>query len=373
MVFVAVTMITAVEVSAESGSTSESRSPSVRATELIEALRSSAKAPSVQAAVARGGRIVYSKAIGIADVEEKTKATPETVYNIGSISKVITAVAVTQLIEAGKVKLSDPVQKFVPEFPDKGAPITVWNLLTHTSGIRGYRIHDFPGDDWAVNHRHYSSIEEAIGIFKNDPLLFRPGKYYFYSSYAVDLLQGVVERASSLPFGEYLEEHIFSPAGMTRSGLDVAGQRAPDRAYGYELRKGKLVRADVEDVSYKYASGGMVSTAADLVRLGIALNHGKLLDSKARALMWSPQLPVVHRFRKGRRPAIERFHQGLLWRLVDRPHGRTFVYMCGTINGFNGCLLDYTKEDLVGAMTVNLEAGGYRPVEGLVAIFRQEK
>jgi len=151
------------------------------------------------------------------------------------------------------------------------------------------------------------------------------------------------------------------------------GRPVPHRARGYEIRDERLVPTGAVDVSYKYASGGMNSTSEDLVRLGVAINHGTLLGERARRLMLSPQVPVVRRYRKGKSPAIERFHQGLLWRLVDRPGGRNFVYMCGTFNGFNGCVLDYTKEDLVAAMILNLEAGGYKPVEALAAIFRKPK
>jgi serine beta-lactamase-like protein LACTB, mitochondrial len=324
----------------------------------------------VSAAVARGGRMVFSGAVGLADVERAEPATSETVYNIGSVSKEITAVAVMQLVGAGKVRLADPIQRYVPGFPDKGSPITVWHLLTHTSGIRHYRIHDFPGADWEENHRPYASLAEAIGIFKDDPLLFRPGKYYFYSSYGVNLLQGVVETASGLPFGEYLRRRVFNAAAMTRTGLDLAGRPVAHRAHGYKWKQGKLVPAPSVDVSYKYASGGMISTAEDLVRLGMALNQGKLLTPAARARMLSPQLPVVRRFREDGPPATERFQQGLEWRLVHRPHRRDFVYGCGTFNGFNACLLDYTGEDLVVAMALNREAGGFKPAEALADLFR---
>ena len=344
-----------------------------RASAFLGELRRSTHSPSISAAVAVGGNIVFSQAIGQADLETGAPATPETVYNIGSVSKAITAVAVMQLVEAGQVRLDDPIQKYVPAFPDKGAPITVWNLLTHTSGIRHYRIHDFPGKDWEENHHPYASLAEAIGIFAKDPLLFHPGQYYFYSSYGVNLLQGVVETASGLGFEDYLRQRVFAPAGMARSDLDVAGRRVANRARGYEMKDGRPAPTAAVDVSYKYASGGMLSTAEDLVRLGVALNQGKLLGAGAKAQLFAPQLPVVHRYREDSPPAIELFQQGLLWRLVHRPPGApevAFVYECGSFNGFNACLLDYTHEDLVVAMILNLDAGGYRPGEALAGLFR---
>ena len=157
---------------------------------------------------------------------------------------------------------------------------------------------------------------------------------------------------------------------MSSTGLDVAGRAVPHRARGYELEGGKLVPTDPVDVSYKYASGGMLSSAEDLVRLGVALNQGKLMGAAARAQMWSPQLPVVRRFRTDGPPVIERFQQGYLWRLVKRPYGG-FVYMCGSFNGFNVCILDDTRRDLVAAIAYNKEEGGLRSLERLAGLVRK--
>lgn len=354
------------------GAGANSRGPDLasRALKLLEEERHTTRSPAISAALALKGSIVWSGSVGIADLERDEPASAATVYNIGSVSKVITAVAVTQLIEQGKVKPEDPVQKYVPAFPEKSAPVTVWNLLTHTSGIRHYRAHDFPGPDWEENHHPYASLTEAIGIFKDDPLLFRPGSYYFYSSYGVNLLQGVVERASGLGFEDYLRQRVWAKADMSSTGLDVVGRIVPHRARGYNLKDGKPIPTIPIDVSYKYASGGMLSTAEDLVRLGIALNHGRLMGAAACAQMWSPQVPVVRRFRTDGPPVTEKFQQGYLWRLVKRPFGN-FVYHCGSFNGFNVCILDDPRRDLVAAMAYNSDEGGMRPLEKLAGLIRE--
>jgi CubicO group peptidase (beta-lactamase class C family) len=143
--------------------------------------RPATQTPAISAAAAVHGKIVWSDVVGFADLERNEPAGTATVFNIGSVSKAITGVAVTQLIELGAVKPEDPIQKYVPGFPFKDAPVTVQHLLTHTSGIRHYGVHDFPGPDWEENHHPFASLAEAMGIFKDDPLLFRPGAYYFYS------------------------------------------------------------------------------------------------------------------------------------------------------------------------------------------------
>jgi CubicO group peptidase (beta-lactamase class C family) len=347
------------------------KSPAARAAALLEDLRASSGAPSVTGAVACRGEMAFTGAAGLAVLDPPRPATPDTVYNVGSVSKAITAVAVMQQVEAGRVRLDDPIRKWMPSFPDKGAPVTVWNLLTHTSGIRHYRVHDFPGPDWEENHRPYASIDEAIAIFKDDPLLFPPGKLWSYTSYGVNLLQGVVEKASGRTFEEDLRTRIFAPAGMTRSSLDVAGRVVADRARGYAKRKdGALVPTPDVDVSYKYASGGMLATAPDLVRLVVAIENGKLLGRDARARLFAPHVPAVRHFHEDGPPTTHRFQQALLWRIVHRPGGRTFVYECGTFNGFNACVLDEPAAHLAAAMALNAEEGGLKPLEELAGLFR---
>jgi len=345
-----------------------------RAKAQLDALLRASGSPSLTAAVARGGEIVWTYAAGLADRERAVAASPRTVYNIGSVSKAVTGVAIAKLIELGKVRLDDPIQRYVPSFPDHptqaSVPITIEHLVTHTSGIRHYRVHDFPGPPWAESHRPYASVADAITVFKDDALLFPPGKFYFYTSYGVNLLQGVVESASGQPFERFLREQVWAPAGMTATSLDVAGRAVPERARGYETKHGALVPTEDVDVSYKYASGGMLSTAEDLARLGSALNHGKVLGKAGLDVLFRVHLPVVRTFHVDGPPSTEKFQMALLWRIVHRADGHDFVYECGTFNGFNACVLDYRAEDLVVAMIFNAYAGGYPPAEKLAALFR---
>jgi serine beta-lactamase-like protein LACTB len=224
-------------------------SPQAHATEYLEtALKSGV--PGVSAAVAVGGKIVFSRGVGFADLDNGVRATGAAVYNIGSVSKVNTAVAVMQLVERGQVNLDDAIQKYVPSFPDKGAPITVQLLLTHQAGIRHYR-------DWEGEHstKRYS-LDESFSLFKDDPVLFKPGTAWFYSSYGVNLLQAVIERAADMPFEEYMTQHVCGPAGMLSTALDVPERIVANRAKSYEVRKGKLQNYPFTDLSHIYAGGG---------------------------------------------------------------------------------------------------------------------
>jgi len=283
--------------------------------------------PGVAGAVAVTGKIVFSGAAGIADRNTGAPVTPATIFNIGSVSKVLTATALMQLIERGKVGIDDPILKYVPAFPNKGAPITIKHLVTHTSGIRHYL-------NETTRSQTRFSFEQSLALFKDDPLLFAPGRFYFYSSYGVNLLQGVIENVSGLPFEEYMRRNVWQPAGMTNTRLDIPERPVPDRAKAYLMSAGGR-EAWTNDLSYAYAAGGMLSTAEDLVRFGVALNHARLVNRGSLARMYETPLDPVMRYEEGGAPSRMDFQQGFIWRIRLGPGGRRYLHHPGSVNGFN--------------------------------------
>lgn len=322
----------------------------------------------ISVAVASKGKLVFSRSAGYADLANRVPATPETVYNIGSVSKAIATVAVMQLVEQERVYLEEPIQKYVPTFPEKRAPVSIWHILTHTSGIRHYRTNDFPNTPDNENVMPMSSLAEGIRVFKDDPLLFEPGDYYRYSSYAVNLLQGVVETASGMSFEEYLAENVWGPAGMERTGFDVPTRIVPNRARGYDDRNGERINYPYGDLTYKLAGGGMISTAEDLVRFALAVTSGRLLQPETVEAMFTPQLVDV-RFFEGGDPL--RWEQCLMWRIRTDREGRPYVNHCGTVAGFNACLILYLDEELIVAITDNAWATGLFAAIAFADIFRE--
>jgi len=320
----------------------------------LEQIRNETGAPGVSLAIAHRGEPIFSGGAGFAELDNQTPQSGVTVHNVGSISKVMTVVALMELVEKGKVKLDDRIQAYVPSFPEKDTPITLEHILTHASGIRHYRDGEF-GPHGLLEMRHYDSIEEAIEIFAKDPLLFRPGSLWSYSSHAYNLLQGVIEKASGKKFEAYMLDHVFLPAGMLASSFDVPDRVVHGRGRGYERSKnGTLVNSPYVNVSYKYASGGMLSTANDLVRFGMALNHGALLKPESTARMYAVVVDPVMEFRPGSDPVKLSFKQALGWRIdVDRA-GRRFVSHTGTVRGTRSLVLNYPGEDLVVAMQANV-------------------
>ena len=221
--------------------------------------------PGFALAVAVDGKIVWSEAFGYADLLAKRRTTPSTQFRIGSVSKPLTADAVAQLYESGKLDLDAPVQRYVPTFPDKGTPITTRLLGGHLAGIRHYN-----GDEFLLNQR-YPTVTSALAIFAHDSLVAPPGTRFSYSSYGFNLISAVVEGASGEQFLSYMASHVFQPLGMTSTAPDKNDSLIPNRTRFYQRdSSGNFVVAPTVDNSYKWGGGGFLSTAEDLVRFGSA-------------------------------------------------------------------------------------------------------
>jgi len=320
----------------------------------LERIRHETGAPGISVAIALKGKIIFSGGVGSAELDNFTPATGRTIHNIASISKTHAAVAVMQLVEQGKVNLDDPIQKYVPYFPRKEWEITVRHILTHTSGIRHYRKDDF-GEQRYKEKIHYDSLKTAIEIFKDDTLLFKPGKYWFYSSYASNLMQGIVEAVTGFGFEEYLRKNVWQPAGMLSTQFDVPERIVHHHGKGYvRNKKGLLVNIPYADVSYKYAGGGIISCAEDLVRFGMALNHCKLLKAETLAKMYGVQVDPVMKFNPKGEPAKQEHKQALSWYIRTDAQGRDFPSHTGTVKGCRSYLLNYPQYDLVVALIANI-------------------
>jgi CubicO group peptidase (beta-lactamase class C family) len=326
----------------------------------LEALRAAAHAPGASAAIMVKGELVYSGGVGLADVENQVPMTGASVHNIGSVSKVVAVVGLMQLVERNKLDLDAPIQTYAPWFPRKQAPITVRQILTHTSGIRHYKDSEF-GDGQVLMYRQWDDIQAASQRWKDDPLLFDPGRYWNYSSYATNLLQAAIEQASGTSLEDYLRAHVWQPAGMASTQFDIPARIVPHRAHAYEYDQatGALSNTPQENVSYKFIGGGVIASDEDMVRFGHALNTGKLLGKRAVAEMYRPQLkPGIEGFPNpdgspARKPPV----QALIWRVQTDAAGRRYMGHSGSVKGTYSYLANYDKQDVVVALHVNAQGG----------------
>jgi serine beta-lactamase-like protein LACTB, mitochondrial len=229
---------------------------------LINAEMSKQKIPGMSVSIVAGRQVRWSAGFGMQDVENNIQARAATVYRLGSISKPITAVAVMQLFERGRVDLDAPVQKYCPAFPEKQWPVTTRAVLSHLSGIRHYK-----SDEEFNNTRFYASVGDGLAMFKDDALLHEPGTKYTYTTFGYSVLGCVVEGASGKTFADFVSENIFKPAAMERIRVDSVADIIPNRAQGYRVTdKGVLTNSPLADTSYKVPGGGFVSTVDDLAR-----------------------------------------------------------------------------------------------------------
>ncbi|OLC89916.1 MAG: hypothetical protein AUH86_24530 [Acidobacteria bacterium 13_1_40CM_4_58_4] len=253
----------------------------------VASFMSANSVPGLAAAVVLDGELRWSQGFGMADLENYSPATSSSLFRLGSISKPITATAVLQLWERGKLDLDAPVQKYCPAFPAKEWPITTRQLLGHLGGIRHYNS-DGKGDIPEDSARHFASMPESLQLFAADPLVAKPGTKFNYSTYGYTLAGCVLEGAASEKYVDYVRKNIFQPAGMEQTRDDNFFAVIPHRTRWYHKDKGGIVRnAGVLDSSYKIPGGGLVSSADDMARFEVAILADKLLKRSTRDLMWT--------------------------------------------------------------------------------------
>ena len=295
--------------------------------------------PGLSAAIVADGRLRWSAAFGMADLENLVPAKTSTVYRLASISKPITATAVLQLVEAGKVDLDAPVQRYVPSFPAKPWPVTARHLLAHQAGIRNWTPEEFHGT------RRYTTVAESLDAFKDDPLLFEPGTSTHYTSLGYNLLGAVVEGASGMAYDRYLAERIFQPAGMETARVEDVLAIVPNRAHGYQRGgSGELLNSAPSDVSNRVAGGGLAATAEDVARFAMALQRGDLLKMSTARAAWGRQ---TTRDRK-----VTGY--GLGW-IVATTRGRAEAYHTGGQPRVSAVLYMAPRSGLAVVLLCNLE------------------
>ncbi|MFQ5463499.1 MAG: serine hydrolase domain-containing protein [Phycisphaerae bacterium] len=247
----------------------------------VEAQQKEQAIPGLSLAIAIDHSVVWSRAFGLSDLENAVPATPQTVYRIASISRLVTAICVMQLVQQGKIALNTSVRDFVPELPNKGHRITVEHILAHLSGIRPIK-----SSEELFNSKRYARLVDALDPFKDDPLIAPPGQRFLYTPLAYTLLGLIVERVSGLGFRDYLKQHVFGPASMDAADVDDPTRIIPRRARGYVRRKdGSVSNARFVDSSLLLPAEGIVATAEDLAKLAIAWQSGRLVDAPLRDLM----------------------------------------------------------------------------------------
>lgn len=356
-VFVALWIATAVPVAAQ-----PALAPApARFVEVVDSARALARQdwaeksyPGIAIAVSVEGETVWAKGFGYADLEHRVPIWPTSKFRIGSVSKPLTAAAVAQLYEQGRLDLDAPVQQYVPDFPEKRWPLTTRQLGGHLGGIRHYRGVEFLSSD------AYPSVDKSLEIFEGDPLLHEPGSKYQYSSYGWNLISAVVEGASGRDFLDYMREEVFRKLDMRHTVADHVDSLIYQRVSFYVRNdEGELLNAPFVDNSYKWAGGGFLSTTEDLLAFANAHLTGGFLSDKALTMLFTEQQTT----------AGEGIGYGFGWRIFSDEQGRQYLsHGGGSIGGTTWLAMQPDSRVVVAAM-VNLSGADLAVVRAVLALF----
>ena len=333
-----------------------SASDPINAAEIVESAGRSAiekaKVVGLTIGVARRDEILCIKAFGLANVELNAPTRPETVYRIGSNTKPFTATAILLLIEDGKVKLDDPLSKFLPDYPAHGQKVTVRHLLQHTSGVKDFTR--LPA--YRKELPNYVKQEEVLARFKDLPLDFQPGDKHQYSNSGYFLLAVVVEKASGKPFEKFVEDRILNVTDLKQTYCDTHLRVIPHRASGYTRWGGSLKNARYINLRQTIGAGNMASTAGDLLRWQQALISGRLLKPETFRSMRT----------RGRLSSGKALDQGL-GLLIRKVNGHEVLRHSGGISGFRSDLVYYPKSGYMIAVMANSENARVRRISDQIA------
>jgi CubicO group peptidase (beta-lactamase class C family)/uncharacterized protein YneR len=293
--------------------------------------------------VARGNDILLDRGYGFANLELNVLDSPKTKFRLGSITKQFTAASILLLEERGKLKVDDPVKKYMPDAPAAWDRITIFNLLTHTSGIPNFT--SFP--DYAKLEPFPTSPAELVARFRDKPLDFQPGEKWSYSNSGYVLLGYLIEKISGETYAQFLEDNIFKPLGMVDSGYDSNSAVIENRASGYASTPNGIVNAGYIDMTIPLSAGGLYSTTEDLLRWEQGLFGGKLLSPSS--------------LKKMSTPFKQEYALGLA---VHTVNGHEEIEHAGGIEGFNTELAYYPDEQLTVVVLANLNGPASSEIAG---------
>jgi D-alanyl-D-alanine carboxypeptidase len=257
--------------------------------ELITALRAKLEKDSADdkfsgaVLLAKEGKPIFTGAYGMSDREKKIPNTLNTKFRIGSMNKMFTAVSILQLVEDGKISLSDPVGKYLTDYPNKdiATKVTIQQLLTHTGGTG-----DFFGPQFDAHRLELKTLQDYVKLYGERPPEFEPGSRWEYSNYGFLMLGVIVERVSGKGYYDYVSENIYKPAGMASTGSLPEDQNVPERSVGYMQRDGNKLQPNTDTLPYRGTSaGGGYCTVEDFLRFANALTNHKLLNAQNTELL----------------------------------------------------------------------------------------
>jgi CubicO group peptidase (beta-lactamase class C family) len=293
--------------------------------------------PGLTLEVIRDGKAIKTAAYGLANVELNVPAKPETVFEIGSITKQFTAAGILMLAQEGKLSVDDKISKYLKDPPEAWANVTVRHLLTHTSGIKSYT-----GLDGFQIWRHLTQ-EQFIKAIGKEPMEFQPGDSWKYCNTGFNLLGYIIENVSGKNYWEFMGERVFQPLGMQATTKRLYSLVIPNRASGYEQTNHVWMNRDT-DLTEVFSAGAIASTAGDLAKWSVALDGDQLLNAASKAQMWTPVKLNDGKTRK----------YGFGWN-VDTLEGHKNIGHGGSTSGFSASIQRFPDDHLAVIILSNTD------------------
>ena len=303
--------------------------------------------------VIRDKTVLFNKGYGSADLEWDIPNSPTTKFRIGSLTKQFTAACILLLEERAKLKVDDPIKKYMPDAPATWDKVTIFSLLTHTSGIPNFT--EFP--DYSATEAIATTPEKLVLRFRDKPLEFQPGEKISYSNSGYVLLGYLIEKISGETYGQFVQDNIFKPLGMQSSGYDSNSEIIAHRASGYAVDKAGVVNAGYINMTIPFSAGGLYSTTEDLARWEQGLFGGEVLSPISLQKMTTPFM-----------------HDYAFGLAVLNVSGHRVIEHTGGIEGFNSALAYYPEDKLAVVVLSNLN--GQAPLDmanKLAAVAHAEK
>lgn len=244
--------------------------------------RKQLQAPALSAAIMVDGTRVWASAVGLADIAASRPVDLSSSFRVGSTSKVVNALAMGRLIDAGKLDIDRSVRHYLLDLPPAYDGVTTRHAISHTAGIPDYSLClCFPLWEHR-SRRHFDGVRDALQVFEHRPLLFAPGDGFQYSSYGTNVSGAVIEAVAGTPYNRFVADAVLRPLQMNHSAADVAGADYPHRVAFYDITEGQYKPAYTINNSIRYPSGGLLSTPSDMLAVGNALLGDGLLSDATR-------------------------------------------------------------------------------------------
>jgi CubicO group peptidase (beta-lactamase class C family) len=238
---------------------------------------------------AKDGNIIYQGAFGHADKQNKIPNTIHTKFCVGSVGKTFTGVLIMQLVEQGKIKLSDTLDKYLPDFPyNEKSKIQIRHLLNHTSGLGNYFSHK----DYEAKMPTLRKIDDALKLVYDQKPIFEPGTRYRYSNSGMLILGAIIEKVTGMSYKEYLKKQLLDPIGMKDSGIFYPEDKVPNRAIGYSKMSDSDYTVETENEFPAFSDGGLYSTVQDMLKYDTALRENRLLSKENKEIMLTVTPPA---------------------------------------------------------------------------------